>query len=198
MYTILGLGDYVPGIQDLSSGKEKNAAGNLLIAIAFIFVGIGLLGMCFKLIQDTITEKIQFLSKFLGISSDDNHEIDENITKTSANNHANMPDHHNHQKTDEIDIEHMIAANDNIMFVKPSSSISSSSLVESDDGQMLEAPVPVIPGPTITTETKNEILKFDNNGHSSSAKSNRSSFYPKSKETTEVRIRNKVKPAEYK
>jgi hypothetical protein len=182
------LGDYVPGIQDLSSGKEKNAAGNLLIAIAFIFIGIGLLGMCFKLIQDTITEKIQFVSKFLGISSEDNHEKDE--TKTSENNHDNMPDHH-HQKTDDIDI---IGANDNIMFVKPSSSISSSSLIESDDGKMFEAPVPVIPGPTITTEIKNEIFKFSNNGHPSSAKSNGQ----KSKEPTEVRIRNKVKPAEYK
>jgi hypothetical protein len=141
--------------------------------------------MCFKLIQDTITEKIHFVSNFLGITSDESEVIDENINKTSANNQADIPE--DHQKTNDIDIEHyMIGANDNLMFVKPSSNISISSIVESADNEIIEAPIPVIPGPTMTTETKNEIIKLTHDSHPSSGKS-----------INEVRIKNKVKPVEY-
>ncbi|RNA07550.1 T family of potassium channels 18-like [Brachionus plicatilis] len=61
----IGFGDYVPGIGKVLSGNEAEGGRNLLIASIYIYVGLAILGMCFQLIQDQISEKFGAIAEKL-------------------------------------------------------------------------------------------------------------------------------------
>ncbi len=58
----IGFGDIVPG-QSLDAGSQDR----LIICCAYMLLGMALVAMCFKLMQDDVVQKARWLGQKIGI-----------------------------------------------------------------------------------------------------------------------------------
>lgn len=61
-YSTIGFGDIVPG-QSLGEGSQEK----LIVCALYLLFGMALIAMCFKLMQDDVVRKAQWLGHKIGI-----------------------------------------------------------------------------------------------------------------------------------
>jgi hypothetical protein len=86
------LGDIVPGINYIKKGDISTAGRNLFIAIAYIFLGMAILAMCYDLMQEQMVEKVKAIALRLGIISETDENGDEILPKNELEDRDNMED----------------------------------------------------------------------------------------------------------
>ncbi|KAL7676952.1 hypothetical protein ACOME3_003201 [Neoechinorhynchus agilis] len=89
-FTTIGFGDFVPGQGTLSEDK----AGKMVLCAIFLLVGMIVMAMCFKLMQDELVSKARALAKNLGIiDSEDDENIEDRSYYSSDQASADTIEH---------------------------------------------------------------------------------------------------------